>query len=122
MGLAFASTGALFPFFSPLLGWLGVALTGSDTSSNVLFGNLQVVSAEKLGMSPILAAASNSSGGVMGKMIDAQSIVVAAVATGEHGKEGEILRYVFWHSLVLACLVGVLVFLQHNYFQWMIPH
>jgi len=122
MGLAFASTGALFPFFSPLLGWLGVALTGSDTSSNVLFGNLQVVSAEKLGMSPILAAASNSSGGVMGKMIDAQSIVVAAVATGEHGKEGEILRYVFWHSLALACLVGVLVFLQHNYFSWMIPH
>jgi len=121
MGLAFASTGALFPFFSPMLGWLGVALTGSDTSSNVLFGNLQVVSAEKLGMSPILAAASNSSGGVMGKMIDAQSIVVAAVATGEHGKEGEILRYVFWHSLVLACLVGVLVFLQHNYLQWMIP-
>jgi len=121
MGLAFASTGVLFPFFSPLLGWLGVALTGSDTSSNVLFGNLQVVSAEKLGMSPILAAASNSSGGVMGKMIDAQSIVVAAVATGEHGKEGEILRYVFWHSLVLACLVGVLVFLQHNHFQWMIP-
>ncbi len=122
MGLAFASTGALFPFFSPLLGWLGVALTGSDTSSNVLFGNLQVVSAEKLGMSPILAAASNSSGGVMGKMIDAQSIVVAAVATNEHGKEGEILRYVFWHSLVLACLVGVLVFLQHNFFSWMIPH
>ena len=121
MGLAFASTGALFPFFSPMLGWLGVALTGSDTSSNVLFGNLQVVSAEKLGMSPILAAASNSSGGVMGKMIDAQSIVVAAVATGEHGKEGEILRYVFWHSLVLASLVGVLVFLQHNFFQWMIP-
>ena len=121
MGLAFASTGALFPFFSPMLGWLGVALTGSDTSSNVLFGNLQVVSAEKLGMSPILAAASNSSGGVMGKMIDAQSIVVAAVATGEHGKEGEILRYVFWHSLVLACLVGVLVFLQHNFFSWMIP-
>jgi lactate permease len=122
MGLAFASTGPLFPFFSPMLGWLGVALTGSDTSSNVLFGNLQVVSAEKLGMSPILAAASNSSGGVMGKMIDAQSIVVAAVATGEHGKEGEILRYVFWHSLVLACLVGVLVFCQHNFFPWMIPH
>ena len=121
MGLAFASTGALFPFFSPMLGWLGVALTGSDTSSNVLFGNLQVVSAEKLGMSPILAAASNSSGGVMGKMIDAQSIVVAAVATNEHGKEGEILRYVFWHSLVLACLVGVLVFMQHNFLQFMIP-
>ncbi len=88
MGLAFASTGALFPFFSPMLGWLGVALTGSDTSSNVLFGNLQVVSAQQIGMWPILAAASNSSGGVMGKMIDAQSIVVAAVATGQHGHEG----------------------------------
>ena len=121
MGLAFASTGVLFPFFSPLLGWLGVALTGSDTSSNVLFGNLQVVSAQQIGMNPILAAASNSSGGVMGKMIDAQSIVVASVATNQHGKEGEILRYVFWHSLVLACLVGVLVVLQHNFLGWMVP-
>ncbi|HET9595176.1 MAG TPA: L-lactate permease [Anaeromyxobacteraceae bacterium] len=121
MGLAFASTGALFPFFSPILGWLGVALTGSDTSSNVLFGNLQVVSAQQIGMSPILAAASNSSGGVMGKMIDAQSIVVAGVATGQHGKEGEILRYVFWHSLVLACLVGVLVLLQAYVFPGVIP-
>ena len=121
MGLAFASTGSLFPFFSPLLGWLGVALTGSDTSSNVLFGNLQVVSAQQIGMSPILAAASNSSGGVMGKMIDAQSIVVAGVATGQHGKEGEILRYVFWHSLALACLVGVVVFLQAYVFTWMVP-
>jgi lactate permease len=121
MGLAFASTGFLFPFFSPLLGWLGVALTGSDTSSNVLFGNLQVVSAQQIGMNPILAAASNSSGGVMGKMIDAQSIVVAGVATGQHGKEGEILRYVFWHSLVLACLVGVLVFLQAYVFTGMVP-
>lgn len=121
MGLAFASTGVLFPFFSPLLGWLGVALTGSDTSSNVLFGNLQVVSAQQVGMNPILAAASNSSGGVMGKMIDAQSIVVASVATGQDGKEGDILRYVFWHSLALACLVGVVVFLQHNFFGWMIP-
>jgi lactate permease len=121
MGLAFASTGVLFPFFSPLLGWLGVALTGSDTSSNVLFGNLQVVSAQQVGMNPILAAASNSSGGVMGKMIDAQSIVVASVATGQDGKEGDILRYVFWHSLALACLVGVVVFLQHNFLGWMIP-
>ncbi len=121
MGLAFASTGVLFPFFSPLLGWLGVALTGSDTSSNVLFGNLQVVSAQQVGMNPILAAASNSSGGVMGKMIDAQSIVVASVATGQDGHEGDILRYVFWHSLALACLVGVVVFLQHNLFSWMIP-
>jgi lactate permease len=121
MGLAFASTGWLFPFFSPLLGWLGVALTGSDTSSNVLFGNLQVVSAQQIGMNPILAAASNSSGGVMGKMIDAQSIVVAGVATGQHGKEGEILRYVFWHSLALAALVGVVVFLQAYVFTWMVP-
>ncbi len=121
MGLAFASTGSLFPFFSPLLGWLGVALTGSDTSSNVLFGNLQVVSAQQIGMNPVLAAASNSSGGVMGKMIDAQSIVVAGVATGQHGKEGEILRYVFWHSLALAALVGVVVYLQAYYLTWMIP-
>jgi len=121
MGLAFASTGSLFPFFSPLLGWLGVALTGSDTSSNVLFGNLQKVSAQQIGMSPILAAAANSTGGVMGKMIDAQSIVVASVATGQHGKEGEILRYVFWHSLALACLVGVVVYIQHNFMPWIIP-
>jgi lactate permease len=121
MGLAFASTGVLFPFFSPLLGWLGVALTGSDTSSNVLFGNLQVVSAQKIGMNPILAAASNSSGGVMGKMIDAQSIVVASVATQQDGHEGDILRYVFWHSLALACLVGVVVFLQANWLTWMVP-
>jgi lactate permease len=121
MGLAFASTGAFFPFFSPLLGWLGVALTGSDTSSNVLFGNLQVVSAQQIGMNPILAAASNSSGGVMGKMIDAQSIVVASVATGQDGQEGSILRYVFWHSLALACLVGVVVLAQAYWLSWMIP-
>ncbi len=121
MGLAFASTGFLFPFFSPLLGWLGVALTGSDTSSNVLFGNLQVVTAQQVGMNPILAAASNSSGGVMGKMIDAQSLVVASVATNQHGQEGVILRYVFWHSLVLACLVGVVVFLQAYVFTGMVP-
>lgn len=121
MGLAFASTGVLFPFFSPLLGWLGVALTGSDTSSNVLFGGLQMISAEKLGINPVLAAAANSSGGVMGKMIDAQSIVVASVATNQQGQEGTILRYVFWHSVVLACLVGVLVFLQAYVFPWMIP-
>jgi lactate permease len=121
MGLAFASTGVLFPFFSPLLGWLGVALTGSDTSSNVLFGNLQVVSAQQIGMNPILAAASNSSGGVMGKMIDAQSIVVASVATKMDGREGEILRYVFWHSLALACLVGVVVLAQAYWLRFLVP-
>jgi lactate permease len=121
MGLAFASTGTFFPFFSAMLGWLGVALTGSDTSSNVLFGNLQRITAERLGLSPILTAAANSSGGVMGKMIDAQSIVVAAVATNQHNKEGEILRYVFFHSLALAALVGVLVWLQAGPLSWMIP-
>jgi lactate permease len=121
MGLAFASTGWLFPFFSPLLGWLGVALTGSDTSSNVLFGNLQQVTAQQLGISPVLAAASNSSGGVMGKMIDAQSIVVASMATNQHGEEGTILRYVFFHSVALAVLVGLLVMLQAYVFPGIVP-
>jgi lactate permease len=112
MGLAFAKTGLLYPFFGTLLGWLGVALTGSDTSSNVLFGSLQRITAEQLGLNPVLMAAANSSGGVMGKMIDAQSIVVASTATNWFGHEGDILRYVFFHSLALACLVGVLVTLQ----------
>jgi lactate permease len=112
LGLAFALTGVLYPFFGTLLGWLGVALTGSDTASNVLFGNLQKITSEQLGLSPILMAAANSSGGVMGKMIDAQSIVVASTATNWFGHEGSILRFVFWHSISLACLVGVLVMLQ----------
>jgi lactate permease len=115
MGLAMAGTGGLFPFFSPIIGWLGVALTGSDTASNVLFGNLQKVSAEALGYSPLLMCAANSSGGVMGKMIDAQSIVVAAVATGgrpDSPDAGTVLRSVFWHSIVLAALVGLLVYAQ----------
>ena len=112
LGLAFANTGFLYPFFGTLLGWLGVALTGSDTASNVLFGSLQKVSSEQLGLPPTLMAAANSSGGVMGKMIDAQSIVVAAVATKWHGHEGTILRYVFWHSIALACLIGLLVMAQ----------
>ncbi|WP_445502101.1 L-lactate permease [Microvirga sp. G4-2] len=112
LGLAFAGTGILYPFFGTLLGWLGVALTGSDTASNVLFGGLQKITSEQLGLSPILMAAANSSGGVMGKMIDAQSIVVASTATNWFGHEGSILRFVFWHSIVLACLVGMLVMLQ----------
>jgi lactate permease len=112
LGLAFAHTGVFYPFFGTLLGWLGVALTGSDTASNVLFGGLQKTSAEQLGLSPILMASANSSGGVMGKMIDAQSIVVASTATKWYGHEGDILRYVFFHSIALACLVGVLVTLQ----------
>jgi len=112
LGLAFANTGWLYPLFGTMLGWLGVALTGSDTSSNVLFGSLQRITAEQLGLSPILMSAANSSGGVMGKMIDAQSIVVASTATRWYGHEGDILRYVFLHSIVLAALVGVLVSLQ----------
>ncbi len=112
LGLAFAGAGVLYPFFGTLLGWLGVALTGSDTASNVLFGNLQKITSEQLGLSPILMSAANSSGGVMGKMIDAQSIVVASTATNWFGHEGSILRFVFWHSIALACLVGVLVMLQ----------
>jgi lactate permease len=112
LGLAFAATGVLYPFFGTLLGWLGVALTGSDTASNILFGNLQKITSEQLGLSPILMGAANSSGGVMGKMIDAQSIVVASTATNWYGHEGTILRYVFMHSIVLACLVGLLVMLQ----------
>jgi lactate permease len=112
MGLAFARTGHFYPFFGTLLGWLGVALTGSDTSSNVLFGSLQKISAQQVGVSPVLMSAANSCGGVMGKMIDAQSIVVASTATEWYGHEGDILRYVFWHSIALACLVGILVFLM----------
>jgi len=112
LGLAFAHAGWMYPFFGAMLGWLGVALTGSDTSSNVLFGGLQRVSAEQLGLSPVLMAAANSSGGVMGKMIDAQSIVVASTATQWYGHEGEILRYVFFHSLALAALMGVLIMAQ----------
>jgi lactate permease len=112
LGLAFAHTGYFYPFFGAMLGWLGVALTGSDTSSNVLFGNLQKITAEQLGLPPVLMASANSSGGVMGKMIDAQSIVVASTATQWYGHEGEILRYVFFHSLALAALMGLLVMAQ----------
>jgi lactate permease len=110
LGLAFTRSGPLiYPIFGTFLGWLGVALTGSDTSSNVLFGDLQKITATKLQLNPILMASANTTGGVMGKMIDAQSIVVAAAATGEGGREGELLRAVFWHSVVLALLVGLIV-------------
>jgi lactate permease len=112
LGLAFAHTGWMYPFFGAMLGWLGVALTGSDTSSNVLFGGLQKITAEQIGLNPVLMAAANSSGGVMGKMIDAQSIVVASTATKWYGHEGDILRYVFFHSLALAALVGLLIMAQ----------
>jgi lactate permease len=131
LGLAFTRTGMLYPFFAAMLGWLGVALTGSDTSSNALFGSLQKITAEGLvnrgvlnlttDQASILMAAANSTGGVMGKMIDAQSIVVSAAATQQPGQEGEILRFVFWHSLALAALMGGLVMLQAYVLPWMIP-
>jgi lactate permease len=112
LGLAFARTGHLYPFFGTLLGWMGVAVTGSDTSSNVLFGSLQKITAQQVGVSPVLMAAANTTGGVMGKMIDAQSIVVASTATQWYGHEGDILRYVFLHSLALAALVGAFIFMM----------
>jgi lactate permease len=118
LGLALAKTGRLYPFFGAMLGWLGVALTGSDTASNVLFGSLQRITAERIGISPVLMSAANSSGGVMGKMIDAQSIVVASTATNWYGHESSILRYVFFHSFALAVLVGILVFLQAYVFPF----
>ena len=117
LGLAFAHAGWWYPFFGTMLGWLGVALTGSDTSSNVLFGNLQAITARRVGVSPVLMAAANSSGGVMGKMIDAQSIVVASTATRFTGQEGTILRYVFFHSVALAMLVGCWVMAQAYLFH-----
>ena len=121
LGLAFTKTGWLYPFFAALLGWLGVALTGSDTSSNVLFGNLQKITAQQLGFDPVLIVTANSTGGVMGKMIDAQSIVVATASTGQVGQEGRILRFVFWHSVALAAIMGAIVMLQAYVFPWMIP-
>jgi len=112
LGLAFARTGALYPFFGTLIGWVGTATTGSDTASNVVFGSLQQVTARQIGVSPVLMASANSVGGVMGKMIAAPSIVVASTATESYGQEGPILRYVFWHSLALAALVGLFVLLM----------
>ena len=118
LGLAFANSGVFYPFFGTLMGWIGVAMTGSDTASNVLFGGMQKVAAEQLGLSPNLMGAANSSGGVMGKMIDAQSIVVASTATKWFNHEGDILRYVFFHSIALACLVGIFVTLQAYVFPF----
>jgi len=122
LGLAFTRTGWLFPFFGTYIGWLGVALTGSDTSSNALFGGLQRITAQQLNLSPILMCATNSAGGVMGKMVDAQSICVATAATNQVGNEGMIFRYVFWHSVALAAIVGVIVMLYAYVFPHLIPH
>ena len=122
LGLAFTRTGVLFPFFGTFLGWLGVALTGSDTSSNALFGGLQRITAEQLGLSPILMCAANSAGGVMGKMVDAQSIVVATAATNQVGNEGLIFRFVAWHSIALASIVGLIVMAYAYLFPGAIPN
>src|SRR5581483_9440377 len=122
LGLAFTRTGLLFPFFGTFLGWLGVALTGSDTASNALFGSLQRITAEQLHIDPILMGAANSAGGVMGKMIDAQSIVVATAATGQVGNEGKLLRRLVWNSIVLTAIIGVIVLLYAYVFQAAVPH
>jgi len=121
LGLSLTGTGVLFPFFGTLLGWLGVALTGTDAGSNALFGNLQKVTATQLGLSPILMGAANSTGGVMGKMIDAQSIVVASTATHQQGQEAAIFKAVFVHSISLACLVGLIVLVYAYVFPSLIP-
>jgi lactate permease len=122
LGLAFTRTGALFPFFGTLLGWLGVALTGSDTSSNALFGGLQKITAQQTHLDPILMCAANSAGGVMGKMVDAQSIVIATAATNQVGNEGRIFKYVFWHSVALVAIVGMIVLAYAYLFPHAVPH
>ena len=122
LGLAFTHTGWFFPFFGTFLGWLGVALTGSDTSSNALFGSLQRITAEQLHLDPILMTSANSAGGVMGKMVDAQSICVATAATNQLGNEGMIFRFVFWHSIALGAIVGIIVMLYAYVFPYLVPH
>lgn len=122
LGLAFTRTGRFYPFFGTFLGWLGVALTGSDTSSNALFGSLQRITSQQLGIDPILMCAANSAGGVMGKMVDAQSITIATAATEQVGNEGIIFRFVFWHSVALGSIVGIIVMLYAYVFRWLVPH
>src|SRR5438046_2616457 len=122
LGLAFTRSGWFYPFFGTFLGWLGVALTGSDTSSNALFGSLQRITSQQLGLDPVLMCAANSAGGVMGKMVDAQSITVATSATNQVGNEGTIFRWVFWHSLALGAVVGVIVLLYAYVFPGGVPH
>jgi lactate permease len=121
LGMTLAKTGSLFPFFSPFLGWIGVFITGSDTSANLLFANLQKVTATSIGMNPVLALAANSSGGVTGKMISPQSIAVACAAVGLAGKESELFRFTIKHSIFLVIIIGIIVFLQNNVLSFMIP-
>ena len=122
LGLAFATTGVFFSFFSPLLGWMGVFLTGSDASCNFIFGNLQTTAAQQVGLNPVLTAAANSAGGVMGKMISVQSIAVAAAATGmKPTEESQLFRFTFWHSVLLVCMIGIVTTLYAYVIPWMIP-
>ena len=121
LGLAFTATGSFFPFFAPLLGWLGVFLTGSDTSSNALFGSMQRTAAEQIGVNPNLLVASNTTGGVCGKMISPQSISVATAAAGLVGKEGDLFRFAFWHSIAMVLVISVITYLQAYWLQWMLP-
>jgi lactate permease len=122
LGLAFAVTGVFFSFFSPLLGWMGVFLTGSDASSNFIFGNLQTTAARQVGLNPVLTAAANSAGGVMGKMISVQSIAVAAAATGmKPSEESQLFRFTFWHSVLLVCLIGIVTTIYAHVIPWIIP-
>jgi lactate permease len=122
LGLAFTHTGWFYPFFGTFLGWLGVALTGSDTSSNALFGSLQKITAQQLGLDPVLMTAANSAGGVMGKMVDAQSICVATAATNQVGNEGFIFRFVVWHSIALGAIVGIIVMFYAYVAPHLVPH
>jgi lactate permease len=122
LGLAFTRTGWLYPFFGTFLGWLGVALTGSDTSSNALFGSLQRITSQQLGIDPVLMCAANSAGGVMGKMVDAQSITIATAATEQVGNEGLIFRFVMWHSVALGAIVGIIVMMYAYVFRAFVPH
>jgi lactate permease len=121
LGNAFATTGAIFPFFAAFLGWLGVFMTGSDTSSNALFGKLQEVTATQIGVDPVVTVATNSSGGVCGKMISPQSLSVATAATGLVGQEGDIFRFTLKHSIILTAVIGAMAYLQAYYLTWMIP-
>jgi len=122
LGLAFAATGAFFSFFSPMLGWVGVFLTGSDASCNFIFGNLQTTAARQVGLNPVLTAAANSAGGVMGKMISVQSIAVAAAATSmKPSEESQLFRFTFWHSVLLVCLIGIVTTIYAYVIPWIIP-
>jgi lactate permease len=121
LGNAFASTGPLFPFFAAFLGWLGVFMTGSDTSSNALFGKLQAVTADKIGIDPVITVGANSSGGVCGKMISPQSLSVATAAVGLVGHESDIFRFTLKHSIILTAVIGVMAYLQAYVITWIVP-